>query len=204
MLIMKLKKLLKMKYLKCISTIVLILVVLTSCNKDKNNPGYDYMGKHDMYYTKYYKAYSPNPIFVDSMTNQLPAEGAISRGNMPFPYPTESIGDRAVNQTMAGLQLTNPVTSSDETVAEGKELYNIYCKVCHGITARGDGHLYTSGLFPAKPTSLVDAYVQNKPDGEIYYVITAGSISGLMGPHGTQVRPDDRWKIINYLRTLAK
>ena len=69
---------------------------------------------------------------------------------------------------------------------------------------KGDGHLYTSKLFPAKPTSLVEAYVQNKPDGEIYYVITAGSISGLMGPHGSQIQPDDRWKIINYLRSIAK
>lgn len=193
-----------MKYLKYISSIVLLLVVLTSCNKDKNNPGYDYMGKQDMYYTKYYKAYSPNTVFRDSMTNQLPVVGAISRGNMPFPYPTASIGDRAVNQSLAGLQLTNPMVANDETIASGKELYNIYCKICHGPTGRGDGHLYSSGLFPAKPTSLVDAYVQGKPDGEIYYVITAGSISGLMGPHGTQIQPDDRWKIINYIRTLAK
>ena len=67
-----------------------------------------------------------------------------------------------------------------------------------------DGYLYTSGLFPAKPTSLVEDYVQGKPDGEIYYVITHGSISGLMGPHGSQVLPEDRWSIIHYVRELAK
>lgn len=193
-----------MKYSKYISIVVLFMVVLSSCNKDKNNPGYDYMGDHDMYYTKFYKAYSPNPVFKDSMTNQLPVEGAVSRGNMPFPFATASIGDRAVNQTLAGLQLMNPIESNEETILEGQELYNIYCMVCHGKTGAGDGHLFTSGLFPAKPTSLIEAYVQNKPDGEIYYVITAGSISGLMGPHGTQVQPDDRWKIINYLRSIAK
>ncbi len=198
------KKLYKMKSIKYISVIVLLLVVVSSCNKDKNNPGYDYMGKQDMYYTKFYKAFSPNPVFNDSMTNQLPAEGTVPRGYMPFPFPTATIADRAVNQTLAGLQLTNPIVSDEQTVAEGKELYNVFCKVCHGENAKGDGHLYTSGLFPAKPTSLVDAYVQNKPDGEIYYVITAGSISGLMGPHGSQVQPDDRWKIINYLRSIAK
>jgi hypothetical protein len=75
---------------------------------------------------------------------------------------------------------------------------------CHGEKGKGDGHLYTSGLFTAKPTSLIEAYVQNKPDGEIYYVITKGSISGLMGPHGYMITPDDRWKIIHYLRQLAK
>ncbi len=193
-----------MKYSRYLALIVLFFVVLTSCNKDKNNPGYDYMGSHDMYYTKYYKAYSPNPIFKDSMTNQLPVEGTVSRGHMPFPYPTKSIGDRAVNQSLAGLQVSNPIEYNDESVAKGKKLFNIYCKVCHGETGAGDGHLYTSGLFPAKPTSLIESYVQNKPDGEIYYVITAGSISGLMGPHGTQVTPDERWMIINYLRSLVK
>ncbi len=191
-----------MNYIKYISLVFLSLVILSSCKKDKNNPGYDYMGEYDMYYTKYYKAYSPNPVFRDSMTNQLPVEGTVSRGNMPFPYATASIGDRAINQTLAGQQMVNPVESNEKTIASGKELYNIYCSICHGTTGNGDGHLYTSGLFPAKPTSLVEAYVKNKPDGEIYYVITAGSISGLMGPHGTQITPEERWKIINYIRSL--
>ena len=201
---MKLKNYKHMKYSRYFALIVLFFVVLTSCNKDKNNPGYDYMGSHDMYYTKYYKAYSPNPIFKDSITNQLPVEGTVSRGHMPFPYATKSIGDRAVNQTLAGIQLANPLAYDDDSVAKGKKLFNIFCSICHGETGAGDGHLYTSGLFPAKPTSLIESYVQNKPDGEIYYVITAGSISGLMGPHGTQVTPDERWMIINYLRSLVK
>ncbi len=71
------------------------------------------------------------------------------------------------------------------------------------ITAKEMDILFTSGLFPAKPTSLVEPYVQSKPDGEIFYVITYGSISGLMGPHGAQIQPDDRWSIISYVRELA-
>ena len=201
MLIMKINM---MKYSKYISLVILLMVILSSCNKDKNNPGYAYMGEHDMYYTKFYKAYSPNPVFKNKMTNQLPAEGAISRGNLPFSYPTKTIADRAVNQTLAGLQLVNPITANDASIEAGKVQYDIFCKVCHGESGGGDGYLYTSGLFPAKPTSLIEAYVKNKPDGEIYYVITAGSISGLMGPHGSQIQPDDRWKIINYVRTLAE
>ncbi len=192
-----------MKYTRYLSLVVL-LFVLASCNKNKNNPGYAYMGKHDMYYTKFYKAYSPNPIFSDSVTNQLPVEGTVSRGNMPFAYATNSVTDRVLNQTLAGNQLVNTVEYSEESVAKGKELYNIYCVTCHGETAAGDGQLFTSGLFPAKPTSLIDTYVQDKPDGEIYYVITAGSISGIMAPHGAQVTPDERWMIINYLRSLTK
>jgi len=179
-------------------------MIFISCNKDKNNPGYDYMGFQDMYYTKFYKAYSTNPVLADSMTNQMSPEGTVPRGKMPFPYKGESIADRAVNQALAGAQLLNPIAVNDAVLAEGKENFRIFCANCHGDQGKGDGHLYTSKLFPAKPTSLVEPYVQNKADGEIYFVITKGSISGIMGAHGNMITADDRWKIVHYLRELAK
>ncbi len=192
----------KMKYIRLL-TLLVVPLLLVSCNREKNNPGYDYMGKKDMYYTKFYKAYSPNAVFSDSMTNQLPVEGTVARGKMPFPYPGATIPERAQNQAKAGMELTNPIPVNADVLIRGKEEFRIFCSSCHGDQGRGDGHLYTSGLFPPKPTSLVEAYVQGKPDGEIYYVITYGSISGLMGPHASQIEPDDRWNIIHYMRKLA-
>ncbi|MEJ2595587.1 MAG: c-type cytochrome [bacterium] len=192
-----------MKYIR-LSVLLLIPLMLMACNRGKNNPGYDYMGSHDMYYTKFYKAYSPNPILSDSMTNQLPPEGAISRGNMPYPYPGGTIQERAANQVRAGLEVQNPVASSPGVIARGKQQYDIFCINCHGKQGKGDGYLHTSGLFPAKPTSLVEARVKGMPDGEVFYVITMGSMSGLMGPHGGMIQPDDRWAIIHYIRELGK
>jgi len=72
--------------------------------------------------------------------------------------------------------------------------------MCHGETGKGDGHLFTNGLFIAKPTSLVESYVQDKPDGELFHIITMGSISTLMGAHGSQISQDDRWKIVLYIK----
>ena len=72
------------------------------------------------------------------------------------------------------------------------------------MLGKGDGHLYKSKKFPIQPTTLVEDYVQSKADGELYHIITTGSISGLMGAHGAQIKADDRWKVINYIRTLAK
>lgn len=192
-----------MKYTKLL-ILLLIPLIFASCNKDKNNPGYAYMGELDMYYSKYYKAYSPNPVFANGFTNQLPPEGAVARGKMPFPLQGENIGERAVNQSQAGTLIQNTIVVNDLILAEGKEQYEIFCANCHGDQGKGDGYLYTSKLFPAKPTSLVESYVQNKADGEIYYVITKGSISGLMGPHGNMISADNRWKIVHYLRELAK
>jgi mono/diheme cytochrome c family protein len=184
--------------------LLLIPLMLMACNRSKDNPGYAYMGEHDMYYTKFYKAYSPNPVFSDSMTNQLAVPGTVSRGNMPFSYAGSNIGERAQNQIRAGLELTNPYPATPEILAQGKEEFRIFCSNCHGLQGKGDGYLFTSGLFPAKPTSLVEARVKGMPDGEIYYVITKGSMSGLMGPHESLIQPEDRWAIIDYIRELGK
>jgi len=192
----------KMKNIRLFA-LLLIPLMLMACNSEKDNPGYDYMGSHDMYYTKFYKAYSPNPIFRDSITNQLAVEGTISRNNMPFPYPGSNIGERAQNQVKAGLEYKNPVIVNAEVLAEGKEQFRIFCSSCHGLQGKGDGYLFSSGLFPAKPTSLVEARVKGMPDGEIYYVIAKGSMSGLMGPHESMIQPDDRWAIIHYVRSLG-
>jgi len=193
-----------MKFIRLFVILLLPLLMVTSCQVDKNNPGYDYMGSHDMYYTKFYKAYTPNPILPNGQTIQAPPKGSVARGKMPFPFKGNTIQDRVVEQTQAGTVLQNPIAVSDEVLAQGKKEFNIFCSDCHGKQGKGDGHLYTAGLFPAKPTSLVESYVQSKPDGEIYYVISKGSISGLMPGHELQIQPDNRWKIIHYLRTLAK
>jgi mono/diheme cytochrome c family protein len=193
----------KMKYLRIV-ILFAIPLMLVSCTQDKNNPGYDYMGSHDMYYTKFYKAYMPNKILANGQTNQLPPEGSVPRGIKPFPYHPKNIGEKVMDQQKAAVELKNPIQPNEQNLAVGKRQYEIFCSDCHGVSGKGDGHLYTSKLFPAKPRDLTGSYVQNMADGSIYFIITEGSISGLMGPHGTQVTPENRWKVVNYLRTLAQ
>lgn len=188
-----------MKNLNKVAFMILLALLISACNKDKNHPGYIYFP--DMHYSVAYETYSENPVFAEGKTNRLAAEGTIFRGGPePYPYKAKSFED----QQRAGLELMNPLTPDPKVLAAGKEQYEIFCKVCHGVEGKGDGHLYTSGLYAAKPTSLVDDYVKNKPDGEIYHVITKGSLSGLMGPHASQILPENRWKIIHYVRSLQK
>lgn len=176
----------------------------TSCVESRNNPGYAYMGHFDMYYTKFYKAYSPNPILPNGQTDQPAPIGSVSRGENYFPFAPKNIAEKVADQAKAGIELKNPVPINALTLSEGKKEYQIFCMDCHGIDGKGDGHLYTAGLFPAKPRDLTSPYVQNMPDGSLFFIITEGSISGLMGPHGVQITPENRWKIVNYLRELVK
>jgi mono/diheme cytochrome c family protein len=188
------------RYLKYpIIPLALVLLVLTSCNHRRNQPGYAYMP--DMYYSEPYDAFTENPLFKDSLTMQAPVKGTIARGHEPaYPFLPKS----ADEQKRAGLELVNPVPLSPEVLAKGKEQFTIFCAMCHGDKGDGKGFLFTSKRFPAQPTSLIGDLVKGKPDGEIFHVITLGTLSGLMGAHGSQISPENRWKIVHYVRELGK
>ena len=50
-------------------------------------------------------------------------------------------GDPVMDRATAREMLKNPRPASAEVLNEGAELYRIYCAMCHGVTAVGDGAL---------------------------------------------------------------
>lgn len=174
-----------------------LMFLFAACDKDKNNRGYVYFP--DMSNSPAYKTYSENPVFEGGSTMRLPAEGTIARGYTPYPYGSKSLEEQA----KAGIELKNPIDATPDVLAEGKRQYQIFCIDCHGEFGDGNGHLFTSKMFPAKPRNLIDDYLKAKPDGEIFHVITRGSAAGLMGPHGGQIPAEKRWMIVHYVRELA-
>ncbi|MBT3210071.1 MAG: cytochrome c [Bacteroidetes bacterium] len=179
------------------STILVVLsmlLIFSSCNHDnRNHPGYTYF--NDMAPSEAYEYYSINPNFTDGKTAQPPVAGTIARGAIPYQYQRTDSG-----QVMAGINLKNPLLPTEQDYIEAQEIYKINCAMCHGETGKGDGHLVTSRKFNTEVTSLVDDFVQNKPDGEIFHVITMGSVSGFMGSHSAQIKPEDRWKVVSYIK----
>jgi mono/diheme cytochrome c family protein len=172
-----------------------ITLLFTSCDRDHNTTGWDYFP--DMAYSHAYETNTPNPNTRDGKTMLVPAKGTIPREMIPFPY-VKSEEEAA----RAGKELKNPLLSTDENLARGKEEFTIYCAVCHGDKGDGKGYLFTSGKYPLPPKSLVAERVVKKADGEIFHNITLGW--GAMGTYGLLVRPEDRWKIILYVRELQK
>jgi mono/diheme cytochrome c family protein len=168
-------------------------LVSVSCKRDNNSTGHAYFP--DMAYSHAYETYTPNTNFANGITMQPPVPGTVPREMIPYQF-TKSFEE----QQRAGRELVNPFQPNHDILEKGKEQYTIFCMDCHGESGKGDGHLITSKLFPAQPASLVGDFVQNKPDGELFHVITLGSLSGLMGAHGSQIKPDDRWKIVTYVK----
>ena len=175
-----------------------VLFGLSACNHHQENTQWDYMGDFDMYYSKAYESYSPDKYFKDGMTMQKPVEGTVSREFVPYPFK-DKFGDKA----KAGKLLKNPFKATKENLERGKMKYDIYCAICHGEKGKGDGHLTKlvkkgKKLYPGVPANLTAGYIQAKPDGEMYHVITMGS--AVMGAHASQIKTDDRWKIILYIK----
>lgn len=178
-----------------ISVLLLTGVILSSCDRQKNMRGYDFIP--DMVYSQAYDTYSNNPNFKDSMTMRVPVNGTVPRGFIPFRYTIDS-----VSRARAGKELFSPFLPTDDVLARGKLIFITFCIGCHGAMGKGDGQLYSSGLYPLKPREISGVATSKLKDGEIYHTITLGF--GSMGAHGAQIRSDDRWKLVLYVRELQK
>lgn len=105
----------------------------------------------------------------------------------------------------------NPMLKTKSNVAEGKRLYNIYCAVCHGENGAGDGSIIELRDKEGNKTGEEGPYTAIPPhyetrlptitDGQMYYSVTYGK--GMMGGYAAQVTPEERWKIIHYIKDLG-
>ncbi len=88
------------------------------------------------------------------------------------------------------------------TCSEERQFSILSASAAMGLKAKVTGILFTSGLYPRKPLPLSRDNAVMLKDGEIFHSITLGF--GTMGAHASQIQPDDRWKIVLYIRELQK
>ena len=69
---------------------------------------------------------------------------------------------------------------------------------CHGRTGQGDGMIVRRGY--RRPPTYHQDRLRDAPVGHFFDVITNGF--GAMPDYAAQIRPDDRWAIIAYVRAL--
>ncbi len=101
---------------------------------------------------------------------------------------------------IAGEPASLPVPSSPDSVQRGRTLFGYNCAMCHGITGVGNGAV--GAFFTPKPFDLTGSVVQNRQDDELFIVISQGV--GVMPPFAENLSPEERWDVINYVRTLKK
>jgi mono/diheme cytochrome c family protein len=94
--------------------------------------------------------------------------------------------------------IKNPLTGNVASIDSGKRIYTKYCVVCHGTKGMGDG-IAAAGLNP-KPANHSSEAVQKQTDGAIYWKTTTGRPP--MAGYGKTFSDDQRWQLVNYMRTL--
>ncbi len=154
------------------------------------------------------------------MNMRQPATGTVMRGITYFHFP-DSVdvnsdngrnysNDYHMNPMAPEMEMQVSETgdtsmvvsaSSDNYLADGKELFTRFCSHCHGKAGMGDGPVADPKKF-AGVASLQSAAMTGKKAGYVYHVITHGKNN--MRSHAAQLDEVERWKIAEYVIRLKK
>ena len=177
-----------MKSLYKIVAVVGLSFMATSCF-DKAKPNYQFFP--NMYEAVSYETYSEHNVFKGGVEAQLPAKGSIKRGFVPYEIPNTPEG-----YALAKATLKSPLDSLSINQDKAKELYTVYCAICHGDAGDGKGNLVVKEKFLGVP-SYKDREIT---DGSVFHVITYGLNS--MGSHANQLSQEERWVVADYVLKL--
>lgn len=149
-----------------------------------------------------------NPFFASApemagAAMRPPVPGTVARGRL---RTTENAAFNLGRDAAGGFVGQAPVPVTGALLQRGRERFNIYCSVCHGLAGDGRGIVMVGnggagyGFTPA-PTYHSD-FLRGVPDGYLYNVITNGVRT--MPSYAHEVSPADRWAIVAYVRALQR
>ncbi len=219
-----------MKVLKNICIVFALAIVLYACqNADGNSTGSEYMPDmaHSIAVeANTYNYYGLNTWDKESTIElknlaggRLPAKGTVPRGytslevtqeaistpnaivvptNGSVPYHYEDTEEERTRATEEILMNPFPITKAG--LAKGKELYDIFCAICHGTAGNFNDGIYASGIYPLAPANLINEEFTAASPGRYYHAIMYGK--NAMGAYKGKMSYEERWQVIHYIRSL--
>lgn len=168
----------------------------TSCF-NKNSPNYQYMP--NMYESVGYETYEgvDNGLFPQGTEALLSPENTIPKGYMPYEFE-----NTPESKELARLQ-ASPLDSlqREDNLARGKELYDIYCAICHGPKGKGQGTLVKREKILGVPS--YDDIARNITVGSTYHTMYYGLNS--MGSYASQMENGtELWQVAEYVMQLKE
>lgn len=172
-----------------------MMLVLVSCQGSlSENPPLHF--NQNMDFQEKFEAQEANPFFADGLGMRAPVRGTVARGFLK----EDVVFWTGRNED--GSFADNPLEIDLALLERGKEQYEIFCSVCHGLAGDGQGIIMTGGYgYVPAPTYHSDL-IRAQPDGYMYDALTWGIRS--MPGYGTQVKANDRWAIVAYIRALQR
>ena len=96
----------------------------------------------------------------------------------------------------------NPVTNSNEVIADARAHWADHCAVCHANDGSGDIEMGRR-MYPPVP-DMRKYRTQRRSDGELFYIIENGiRLSGMPAWGGSEVGEQDSWKLVHFIRHLT-
>lgn len=169
------------------------VIVLVSC-QDDSKPNYQYMP--NMYQPVGYETYGEVGFLPQNQEALTPPANTINRGWLPYEIENSPEG-----KELARLQ-SSPLDSIvlEDNLANGGQLYTIYCAICHGDKGDGQGTLVKREKILGVP-SYADP-VRNITVGTTYYTIHYGLNS--MGSYASQMNTEEMWQVSEYVMKLKQ
>ncbi len=150
-----------------------------------------------------YKAQRENPFFADNRADRPAIDGTVAvddeRADDHF-YKGKVGGDWA-------RTFPSQIALNEATMDRGRQRFGIYCTPCHGQVGQGDGMVAKRADQLAQgtwvpPSNITQENLRNMPVGELFNSITNG-VRNMPG-YGPQIKTEDRWAIIMYVRALQR
>lgn len=135
---------------------------------------------------------APSRFFDDGRSARPVVPGTVARGQLR----TDEL--LYTGKTNGVIAADFPFRITRQDLERGQERFNIYCAPCHGRLGNGQGMIVQRG-FPAPPSYHIDR-LRQAPAGHFFDVITNGF--GMMFSYASRVSPQDRWRIVAYIRAL--
>jgi len=182
----------------------------------------------DMDYQPKYKAQGENAFFADGRDARPAVAGTVARGTGLEPLkvfsadyrraeslnPSFVSGKDAKGEFLAGFPAKSLKLVKGQpgdyavdaaVLALGQAKYQVYCAVCHGDAADGNGIMKVRASLEGDVGILTIANLQTPvirayPNGQLFDVITNGK-NTMMG-YGDKLTPEERWAVVAYLRAL--
>jgi mono/diheme cytochrome c family protein len=156
-----------------------LLMLLTACRQDmQNEPRYKPLAQSD--------------FFSDQRSARPMVEGTVARGHLRIDEAryTGKIDGEDIDQF--------PIPIAKADIERGQTRFNIYCTPCHGRLGDGNGMVVLRGF--RQPPSYYSDRLVHAPVGHYFDVVTNGF--GAMPSYASRVEPDDRWRVVAYIRAL--
>jgi len=148
--------------------------------------------RQDMHDQPKYVPLRQSSFFGDERSARPLVPGTVARGHL---HDDTLLYTGKINGADATVF---PLVADARVMARGQERFDIYCSPCHGRTGQGDGMVVRRGF--RRPPSFHEDRLRNAPIGHLFDVITNGF--GAMPDYATQIRAEDRWAIVAYVRAL--